>query len=229
MGSEYLLFNILVLAGPFSLSFDRKVCFRQYWSKVFPAMAAGSFPFLVLDYFAEGHFWTFNPLYTLGINIGPLPLEEILFFFTVPYAVLFTWEVFRAYFTSRHLPVKRLIFLLIPGGLGGALIFATLFQWYYTALVFLAFALALGVDFILLGEKSVWYQSLWYRFLLIFIVMVLIANGYLTARPVVEYTSLYRSNLHVWTIPLEDFLFGLSHISIILTFYTYLKFRRSRD
>jgi lycopene cyclase domain-containing protein len=227
MKSEYLLFNVLVLAGPLALSFDKKVYFKQYWPFAFPAMIIGSLPHVIWDILATGHFWTFNPEYVLGFRLGPLPLEEILFFIMVPYAVLFTWEVFRAYFTSRTISAKRGIIILIITGFGSAVFFAAFFQWYYTALVFFAFSIVLFVDYHLLHENSVWYQSLWYRFLLIFIVMVLIANGYLTARPVVEYVPLYRSSIRIWTIPIEDFLFGLSHVALVVTLYTFLKNRKS--
>lgn len=36
--------------------------------------------------------WTYNPRYISGINLGPMPLEELLFFIVVPTCGLLTYE-----------------------------------------------------------------------------------------------------------------------------------------
>ncbi len=226
MKSEYLIFNLLVLLAPLALSFDKRVHFKQYWPFVFPAILLGGGIHVLWDYLAAGQFWFFNTKYILGIRIGKLPFEELLFFITVPYAVLFTWEVFLEYFPNRYRSLETLRIVLTVLGLGLAVAIFVFRQWTYTSLVFLIFSVAMILDFILLRERSVWNQSLWYWFLLLFFVMILIANGYLTARPVVMYSPLYRSGLHILTIPAEDFLFGMSHLMFVVTFYTFFKERR---
>ena len=44
--------------------------------------------------------WAFNDSYILGIRFFGLPLEEILFFVTVPYAMIFLYETF-SFFSER--------------------------------------------------------------------------------------------------------------------------------
>ena len=226
MKAEYFLFNLFVLAGPFALSFDKKVNFKQYWPIVFPSIVFGSLFHLIWDYFAAGHFWHYNPRFIFGLYVGSLPVEEILFFITVSYAVLFTWEVFLAYFPNKSLSSSTHLLILISLCIPAAYYFRLSLNWTYTALVFLIMALALCADILSQNKHSVWNQRLWYSFLFLFFVMVLIANGYLTARPVVEYYDTWRSGIRLFTIPVEDFLFGLSHISIIMTIYSYLKSRK---
>lgn len=226
MKAEYLLFNLIVLAGPLSLSFDKKVNFKQYWPIVFPSIFLGSLPHLIWDFFASGHFWHYNSRFIFGLYAGSLPLEEILFFITVPYAVLFTWEVFLAYFPNTVLSPSKNLLILISLCIPAAYYFHLSLNWTYSALVFLVMALALCAEIFFQTKHSVWSQSLWYSFLVLFFVMILLANGYLTARPVVEYYEAYRSGFRIFTIPVEDFLFGLSHISIVLTIYAKLKSRK---
>ncbi len=57
------------------------------------AIVIPAIPFLLWDALVTGAHWHFNPLYVSGIKIINLPIEEILFFITVPFACLFTWEM----------------------------------------------------------------------------------------------------------------------------------------
>lgn len=43
---------------------------------------------------ARGH-WTYDPRQTLGVAIGNLPLEELLFFVVIPTCALLTYEAVR--------------------------------------------------------------------------------------------------------------------------------------
>lgn len=56
----------------------------------------------------------------------------------------------------------------------------------------------------------------------------LLANGYLTARPVVLYGEQFFMNLRLWTIPLEDFLYGFSLITLTIILWEYYKRRESQ-
>ncbi len=49
--------------------------------------------FVVWDIFAtRAGVWSFNPRYIVGIEIAGLPLEEILFFISVPVTSILVWE-----------------------------------------------------------------------------------------------------------------------------------------
>ena len=84
MRAEYLLFNLAVIAGPLCLSFYPPSFFLDRWPRALRGVATIALPFLVWDALVAGRHWDFNPRYVLGIRLAGLPIEEILFFFTVP-------------------------------------------------------------------------------------------------------------------------------------------------
>jgi lycopene cyclase domain-containing protein len=47
-------------------------------------------------------------------------------------------------------------------------------------------------------------------------IFILIINGYLTWRPIVIYGEAFYLGIRVFTIPVEDFLFGFSLITLNL-------------
>jgi lycopene cyclase domain-containing protein len=49
-------------------------------------------------------------------------------------------------------------------------------------------------------------------FLLVMLVFMTLVNGYLTARPIVEYGRQFQLGVRIWTIPVEDYLFGFSMV-----------------
>ena len=64
-----------------------------------PPAPADQFLYLVWDYvFTIKNVWSFNEDYILGIKFFELPLEEILFFITVPFACIFIYECLKCYF-----------------------------------------------------------------------------------------------------------------------------------
>ncbi|QWC86981.1 lycopene cyclase domain-containing protein [Nocardioidaceae bacterium] len=36
--------------------------------------------------------WDFNPRYVTGLQLGPLPIEELVFFVAIPICTVLTWE-----------------------------------------------------------------------------------------------------------------------------------------
>ena len=61
--------------------FGRRIFLRNARAVFFPAFIGGSF-FSLCDSFAvRSGIWVFDDGKILGIHIGPLPVEEVLFFF----------------------------------------------------------------------------------------------------------------------------------------------------
>ncbi len=101
--SLYAWVILLSFAGPFALSFDKKVAFFKEWRFVFIATLAVAVPFLIWDeLFTQWGVWGFNPNYLLKIYLGHLPLEEVLFFIVIPYNFIFILKVIQAYFPNRN-------------------------------------------------------------------------------------------------------------------------------
>ncbi len=223
MNTEYLLFNLIVISGPLSLSFDRKVHFVDKWNNVFKAILISLVVFVAWDATVTGRHWWFNDQFTLGINIIKLPIEEWLFFITIPYASLFIWEVFAAYFKNREMTrlhvIPKILYVGIPVGIG-------LF-WAgkeYTGLVLIALGLVALLDWKL--KTKLFTQLRTIQYLAISALAMLIFNGYLTWRPVVLYNEAYQLGIRIITIPIEDFGFG--YALILLTTILYENFRQKR-
>ena len=205
--NRYRLLHLLIIGIPLSLSFDRKVHFHTHWPAVFAAILVVGIPYLVWDaLFSRAGLWGFSEEHVGSLRMFYLPLEEILFFVTVPYACLFVLQVVRTYLEPMMLPPAPLIFLA-PAAV------MALAAWParrkpYTALALLAAAGFLGASVVLLPELLLdgrfWiYMGLTYIPFLIF-------NGILTAVPVVVYSDRAILGPRVRTIPVEDFLYSFS-------------------
>ncbi len=71
----------------------------------------------------------------------------------------------------------------------------------------------------LMGRAGFWeFTAVMFAFLLLF-------NGYLTWRPIVLYGEQFCMNIRLGTIPLEDFLFGFSMISLTVILWEFARAR----
>ena len=221
MKAEYLILNLLILAGPLALSFDRRVNFAQYWTKLFPAIIIFLIPFIVWDILVTGRHWWFNEQYTLDFRLLNLPLGEWLFFITVPYACIFTWEVLVEYFSNREWSslkfLNLIVFMLSIPAAGIMLIWGK----EYTGIVLFVYGFVFFLDYLL--KTHIFRQRRTHIFSLLLTLMMLIFNGYLTARPVVLYDAQYQVDFRIYTIPIEDFFYGFALIYGILIVYEKLK------
>ena len=101
---EYLIVLLLSLSVPFLLSFHPNSPIGKDLKKLLIVIPLVSIPWLVWDVWAtsRGH-WAFNSDYHLGFKILNLPIEEILFFWLIPYASIFLWTVIRDFTTFSDL------------------------------------------------------------------------------------------------------------------------------
>jgi len=219
---EYLVFNLLVVIGPLALSFDSRVRFVRRWPTALFAALCLLVPYVLWDALVTGRHWWFNPHYTAGTFIGPLPAAEWLFFITVPFSSLFVWEVLRYYRPRQHAAGER----RPPFWLWAALPLSGVLLWLgkeYTALVIALLALTVWAD-LHWGGRILARANFW-PYAALLAGLMLICNGYLTARPVVLYAPAYQLDWRIGTIPVEDFLYGYSLLLGCTSLYE--KIRRS--
>lgn len=217
MNSLYLWINIGTILFPLLLSFDKKVAFYKHWKTLFPAMfLTGSF-FLLWDHWFSGmQIWGFNAKYILGYYIGNLPIEEVMFFFTVPYACIFIYECLRTYIGKSNTfeELYRWFTLLFFG------ISCTLLYWYndrlYTAITCLVLSFILGTHLTVIKRR---YMSWFYFAFLVSLVPMLIVNGLLTAKPVVFYNEEEITGFRLTSIPIEDFLYNMAMLAMCTGLY----------
>jgi lycopene cyclase domain-containing protein len=206
----YLSLNLLTLLLPLALSFDKKVAFYRRWKYLFPVMAGVALFFIVWDmWFTSMGVWGFNPRYLSGIYLYNLPIEEVLFFFTVPYACVFIYECVKAYmplhlFGNRAGQISKAIFLFT------LFVGAVQYEKWYTSVTFLLTAAAVvGVRW---GIKAPWLGRFYVAWLICLIPFFLV-NGILTgsgiAEPVVWYRSSEIIGIRLGSIPFEDAFYGM--------------------
>ncbi len=183
--------------------------------------------FIVWDeWFTRMEVWGFNPKYLSGINFFSLPMEEVLFFFCIPYACLFThfalsYLVRKIYFASheRYITIALVILLFIVG-------ISNLHRW-YTGWICLSTGLFLL--FTLFWAKPSYMGRFYFSFLILLIPFG-IANGILTGsltdEPVVWYDNAENLGIRIGTIPVEDSVYALLLILMNISIATWLENRR---
>jgi lycopene cyclase domain-containing protein len=222
----YFLVHLFAIAGPLALSFDKRVAFYTKWRYLFPAMILPAIFFLVWDsYFTSINVWWFSEEHTMGWNFYGLPVEEILFFFTVPYCCLFIYECIRCYFPLLKESRQAENFLM---GLGFVLLVLGIYHvdLYYTGYTFLLLALFIGLIYIF-RRKPLYRHFDAIRFLVAFAIILipfLLVNGVLTAIPVVMYDDTENLGIRIYTIPLEDVFYGMLLILMNVVGYEYLRY-----
>lgn len=229
MNPHYTYFLILAcsLAGPLVLSFDKKVAFYKKWKYVFAAMVLPAIFYLLWDgYFAGQGIWFFNaPYIATKTNLYNLPLEEVLFFFVVPYCCTFVYECICTYFPKLQ-STKLADNILWAIGLCMFIVgFFTLKLRYtsYTAIflgVFIFCVLAFRKYFVSFNS-TVFLVS--YAIILI---PFLIVNGFLTAIPVITYNDADNLAIRIRTIPIEDVFYGMLMVMMNIVGYEKLLKRK---
>jgi lycopene cyclase domain-containing protein len=216
----YLLTLAFTLSYPLFKSFEEKISFYKKWKFLFPGIIISAIFFISWDvWFTSMNVWKFNPEYVLGINILNLPLEEWLFFLIVPFSCVFIYEVMN-YFIKKDIPASwykiitliLISFLLITAG--------SHLDKIYTAVTFILLAVFLLFHLLILRSG---YLGKFYLAWTICTVPFLIVNGILTAMPVLIYNDTENLGVRIYTIPVEDFFYGMLNILQVITIYEYLK------
>ncbi len=227
----YLLINILTISICFIFSFDKRIRFDRYFMDFLKAATLVAIPFIIWDaWFTKIGIWWFNETYLLGIPLAGLPLEEILFFFCIPFSCVFTYFCLNKFFNLEWMNAFNniIVWLTIIVTSVIALRFHELQYTFVTALVTLLSILILnfGLKMESIGKVSFIYGLLMLGFLPV--------NGVLTGTglesPIVNYNSNEFMNIRIGTIPIEDAVYG--YVLIIWNVFFFEKFsheKKSRD
>jgi lycopene cyclase domain-containing protein len=215
--SLYLAVELCALAIPLAFSFDRKVAYFRMWPFLLPSIMINAVIFISLDiYFTSRGVWGFNPEYHSRIMIAGLPLEEILFFIIIPYCSLFIHYVFIAYLPGAA--IKRrisgiisallIVSLLLTAGLNLSRSYTSFYSILTAGLILIAWITNPAM------------LSRFYITFLIIMVPFLLVNSILTGSFIEGEVFWYDSNeitgIRLFSIPVEDVLFGFSLILLNL-------------
>jgi lycopene cyclase domain-containing protein len=222
MKFTYLLIDFFTIIVPFVFSFHPKLKFYKYWKSFFSAALISTLIFIPWDiYFTHLKIWGFNPTYLSGLYISNLPLEEVLFFFCIPYSCVFTYHCIAA-LIKKEPPAKivnLITFILIGLSFSIAVLFA---NHSYTAITFTLLAVLLAAAQFLF--KVNWLAK-FYVMYAILLVPFLIVNGLLTGtglkQPIVWYNNGETMVLRIFTIPVEDVFYGMDLILLNISLFTF--------
>jgi len=229
LGNQTYLFVLgITFLAPFLLGFHPSVSFNKQWKKIGKGLfwiAVVYIPWDILKtYFGV---WSFNPKFITGIFLINLPLEEVLFFIATPFACLFSYACVQYYWikakddeNTYHRPAQwGLLTLCI---LALAVLSLNVSGWYTASAISAAIIMTLWSYFRLSKRQFVLGLLTW----AILLIPFYICNGILTGidfwqypfwnthqvnieNAVVLYNNAENAGIRIWSVPLEDFFYGI--------------------
>ena len=158
--------------------------------------------------FTKQGVWHFNENYITGIRLYNLPIEEVLFFFVVPYCCVFIYECVRCYFPKIQ---RSAIGNGILNFIGILLLMIAIFH-HDKAYTFFTFFFN-GIFIFMIASSKKYFQTFNVDAFLVSYIIILIPflliNGLLTSIPVVLYNDNENLATRIYTIPIEDVFYGM--------------------
>ncbi|MBV8389920.1 MAG: lycopene cyclase domain-containing protein [Mucilaginibacter sp.] len=225
---SYMMIDLGSIIIPLLFSFHPKVRLYRHWDCLIPGIViVAAFYALWDSWFVHLGIWGFNPAYLTGLHIGNLPLEELLFFICIPYACLFTFSCLSGHFSTNL--IRRITgwinYILLALLFALSLIF---FAKPYTSSAFIFLGVLVVAAIV---SKPLWLPK-FYPVYLVLLIPFLVVNGLLTgtglSHPVVWYSQAGIIGLRVFTIPVEDFFYGMGLILANVWIYRWLRSRQRK-
>jgi lycopene cyclase domain-containing protein len=221
----YLLFNILVFVPVLILSIFTDVKPHIKWRALLGAYMFVNVPFILWDVWAAqaGH-WGFNESYVYSTRFWGLPFEEILFFFTVPFAMMYVWGVVNKHVTDRVFGKK---WPLLAMGVLAVLSLVLLAKFWgngYTRSAMIATIIAI----VAVAYSKLLFSYRFWVFQLVLLGIFVVANSILTALPIITYGDASIIDTRILTIPIEDFFFNFAFLNIFLVFFVRLSPQKTK-
>ena len=209
--STYLLVLASSVFLPILFSFHKRIQFHKKATHVFKSIFLCSTVFIVWDViYTEMGVWGFSPKHHLDVLFAGLPLEEILFFYAIPFCCLFSYFVFKNNTSIKPLEISAKIYWVL--GIGFLLLSYLFIDKAYTLSVCIFMA---AILFILAYKPQPWFSVFLFSFILISLGPFLLVNGVLTGlldpvSPPVWYNDAENLGIRLMTIPIEDFFYSFS-------------------
>lgn len=225
----YLLIDFFTIIVCFIASFDRRIQFNKQFDAFFLSAAIVAIPFISWDiWFTKTGVWWFNTDYTTGIILAGMPIEEWLFFFCIPFACVFTYYCLDKFFKLNWTSAFNNVIVF-----SGFIVCVVVMLLYYdrtytfvTAMVTLAVLLFLHF---IAKKEWVGQATLVYLILMLGFFPV---NGILTGtgleNPIVNYNPSEFLGIRMFTIPVEDAVYGYSQFLLNIYFFKFLQQRNEK-
>ncbi|WP_426277932.1 lycopene cyclase domain-containing protein [Chryseobacterium sp. S-02] len=224
----YLLINFCTVIICFIFSFHPKIKFNRHFTAFFKASFIVATVFIIWDmWFTERGVWWFNDAYLLRIKVYNLPVEELLFFFCIPFSCIFTYFCIDKFFTLDWNPLPEKTFV------GISIIYSLIIAFYfhdkiYTLVTFASTACSIFILYFVLKSRWIGKASLIYLLLMPGFFAV---NGILTGTglesPIVNYNPQDFIGVRILTIPIEDTVYGYE--MILWNIFLFQKFKNNEQ
>ncbi|REC43428.1 MULTISPECIES: lycopene cyclase domain-containing protein [Chryseobacterium] len=224
----YLLVNFFTIIVCFIFSFHHKIKFNRHFKAFILASSIVALFFIIWDiWFTKIGVWWFNDKYLIGFRIVNLPIEEILFFFCIPFSCMFTYFCLDKFFKLDWKPEMEKIFVIFSIV---TLIILTLYcrDRIYPFMTCLTTAISMFVLYFILNARWIGKASFIY---LILMPGFLSVNGILTGTgldsPIVNYNPEHFLGIRILTIPIEDTVYGYE--MILWNIFLFQKFKKKEQ
>ena len=220
----YLILHILTVAYPLANSFEHRIKYASKWKALLPGLLITAAFFILWDViFTRAGVWGFNHQYITGIKLFSLPIEEWLFFITVPFASVFIYECVIYFLpnvgTSQNLKI-------FTWTLAGTLIILAVSNpnQAYTFWNFLF----CGIFLAFIAFKHPPWLGKFYVAYLFHLLPFFLVNGVLTGSFIEEEVVWYNNNenfaFRLFTIPVEDTIYAM--LLLLLNIYFFELFKK---
>ena len=216
--SLYAWLMLASFAGPFFLSFDKKVAFFRLWPALFAGIGLNLILFVLWDsWFTRTGVWSFNPDYVWDYRILDLPLEEWSFFVVVPYASIFIYACLKAYINDNWWQ-NKVRFFNYTFIIWSILVIVVFHDKTYTVVNFaLALVILLVQQSWIKGKYMGYFWMAYFVHLIPFFIVNGVLTGAVTPEPVVLYNPEEIIGVRLITIPIEDSVYALTCLLLPIT------------
>lgn len=224
----YLAINFFTVIICFLFSFHPKIKFHKHFKAFLMASCTVALVFIVWDiWFTDMGVWWFNDRYLVGKRLFGLPIEELMFFVCIPFSCVFTYFCLDKFFKLDWKESIEKIFVIVS-----IIILLCLAVYFenkiYPFFTFLTTAISLFVLYFILKARWIGKASFIY---LILMPGFLAVNGILTGTgldsPIVNYNPERIIGLRIFTIPVEDTVYGYE--MILWNIFLFYKFKKEEN
>ncbi len=216
---KVLLFSFII---PFIFSFHQKIKFYKFFKQIAASLSLIGFFFIIWDiYFTKIGVWGFDKKHHSSIMLSNLPLEEVLFFFVIPFVCVFTYFVLsekKVLNLNINTIFLKLICILL-------IVLAVLF--FKNAYTISVLILTILILLYIIYYRPDWIGYFFSMYLIIHAFPFLLVNGvltgYITDLPPVWYDSNNIIGVRLGTIPVEDFLYSFILLFLNTSLFEYLR------
>lgn len=201
-------------------SFDRRIKFNQHFSAFLKAAIVVAIPFIAWDvYFTAKGVWWFNTDYTMGLNIAGLPLEEMLFFIFIPFSCVFTFYTIDKYYKWNALSGFNNILVFVSVIVLSVVALLNTDKIYTLVTAVVTIATLIYLHFIARSEWITKASVVFTILMLGFFPVNGILTGSFIESPIVNYNPKDFLGIRMFTIPIEDAVYGYSQFLLVLYFF----------